>query len=107
MAEDPEFASLRRGLLELLALASVEKDARYAAEIVSALRDVGYPIQEGTAYPLLNKLRRAGLVDHEWRESTSGPPRKYLTLTEAGQQRLKDYRAYWQKLTDMIERIGE
>lgn len=107
MVEDPEFASLRRGLLEMLALASVEKEARYAAEIVTALRDIGYPIQEGTAYPLLNKLRREGLVEHEWRESPSGPPRKYLSLTAAGQQRLKEFRAYWKKLTDMIERIGE
>lgn len=106
MAEDLEFASLRRGLLELLALASVEHKARYAAEIVTALREVGYPVQEGTVYPLLNKLRRAGLVDHEWRESSSGPPRKYLSLTAEGRQRLTEFREYWQKLTNMIERIG-
>ena len=51
-------------------------------------------------------MRREGLVDHEWRESPSGPPRKYLSLTPAGQQRLTEYRSYWQKLTTMIERIG-
>lgn len=73
VTEDPEFASLRQGLLELLTLAAVEYKARYAAEIVTALREVGYPVQEGTVYPLLNKLRRAGLIDHEWRESTLGP----------------------------------
>lgn len=106
MTEDLEFASLRRGLLELLALASVEHKTRYAAEIVTALREVGYPVQEGTVYPLLNKLRRAGLVDHEWRESSSGPPRKYLSLTAEGRQRLTEFREYWQKLTNMIERIG-
>ena len=106
MTEDPEFASLRRGLLELLALAAVEHKARYAAEIVTALRDVGYPVQEGTVYPLLNKMRRAGLVNHEWRESSSGPPRKYLSLTADGKQRLAEFREYWQKLTNMIERIG-
>lgn len=106
MTEDPEFASLRRGLLELLALAAVEHKARYAAEIVTALRDAGYPVQEGTVYPLLNKMRRAGLVDHEWRESSSGPPRKYLSLTAEGEQRLTEFRTYWQKLTNMIERVG-
>lgn len=107
MEEGPEFAALRRGLLELLVLASVEHKVRYAAEIVAALRGVNFPVQEGTAYPLLNKMRREGLVDHEWRESSSGPPRKYLSLTAAGQQRLAEYRKYWQKLTNMIERIGQ
>lgn len=106
MTDSPEFASLRRGLLELLTLASVEHTPRYAAEIITALREAGYPVQEGSTYPLLNKLRRAGLVEHEWRESTSGPPRKYLSLTDAGKKRLTESREYWQKLTDMIERIG-
>lgn len=106
VTEDPEFASRRLGLLELLTLAAVEHEARYAAEIVTALREVGYPVQEGTVYPLLNKLRRAGLIDHEWRESILGPPRKYLSLTMEGDRRLTDFRKYWQKLTSMIEGIG-
>lgn len=106
MTEDSEFATLRRGLLEPLALASVEHKSRYAAEIVTALREAGYPVQEGTVYPLLNRLRRAGLVDHEWQESSSGPPRKYLSLTTEGKLRLGEFQAYWLKLTDIIERIG-
>ncbi|HTF08412.1 MAG TPA: helix-turn-helix transcriptional regulator [Asanoa sp.] len=40
--------------------------SRYVAEILAALR-------EGTLYPLLSKLRRDGLLRHDWRESPSGP----------------------------------
>lgn len=82
MEEDPSLAAVRRGLLEVLTLAAVENSPRYEAEIVSVLRRTGFPAQEGTVYPLLNKLRRAGYVSHEWQESTSGLPRKYLQLTD-------------------------
>ncbi|NLZ58549.1 MAG: PadR family transcriptional regulator [Corynebacterium sp.] len=107
MAEDTGFAALRRGLLEMLVLAAVEKKPRYAAEIMEALRKVKYPVQEGTVYPLLNKLRRANLVEHEWRESSTGPPRKYLSLTAEGKQRLSEFQSYWQELTEMIEGVKQ
>ena len=39
-------------------------------------------VVEGTIYPLLTRLKNAGLLNYRWEESTSGPPRKYYTLTE-------------------------
>lgn len=93
-------------MLEPLVLATIEPGHRYAAEIVAALRDAGFPVQEGTLYPLLTKLRRDGLVEHEWRESSSGPPRKYFTLTDSGRSQLAEFRSYWAELTRMIETIG-
>lgn len=106
MHNDSKLAALRRGMLEPLVLASIEFRRRYAAEIVVALREAGFPVQEGTLYPLLNKLRRDGLVEHEWQESSSGPPRKYLTLTDSGRAQLREFRSYWSALTGMIEAIG-
>jgi PadR family transcriptional regulator PadR len=57
-------------------------------------------------YPLLSKLRREGLLDHEWRESAAGPPRKYYAVTDAGRAQLAEFRAYWNKLSTLIETIG-
>lgn len=99
-------AALRRGLLEPLVLAAVESRQRYAAEIRAALEEAGFPAQEGTLYPLLSKLRRDGLVHHEWRESPSGPPRKYFALTGAGRARLTEFREHWSQLTHVITTIG-
>jgi PadR family transcriptional regulator PadR len=62
--------------------------------------------QEGTLYPLLSKMRREGLLDYEWRESASGPPRKYYRLTDAGRTQLRDFRAYWAALTGLIDTLG-
>jgi PadR family transcriptional regulator PadR len=36
-------------------------------------------------YPLLSRLQRDGLLQHEWQESEQGPPRKYYSVTEYGQ----------------------
>ncbi|MFD2764377.1 PadR family transcriptional regulator [Micromonospora eburnea] len=99
-------AALRRGMLEPLVLASLEAAQRYPAEVVVVLRGAGFPVQEGTLYPLLAKLRREELVSHEWRESPTGPPRKYFNLTSAGEEQLAAFREYWTALTQMIERIG-
>jgi Transcriptional regulator PadR-like family len=32
-------------------------------------------------YPLLGRLRREGMVQSSWRESASGPPRRYYRIT--------------------------
>ncbi|GAA4703899.1 PadR family transcriptional regulator, regulatory protein PadR [Promicromonospora umidemergens] len=106
METTQKLAALRRGLLEPLALAAIEQRQLYAAEIVTAMRNVGFPVQEGTLYPLLSKLRRDGLLGHEWRESASGPPRKYYSLTESGSSQLAEFRSYWSDLTTMINTIG-
>lgn len=104
--DDSKLAALRRGMLEPLVLAAVEVHRHYAAEIVAALREARFPVQEGTLYPLLNRLRRDGLLEHEWEESPSGPPRKYFFLTESGRTQLTEFRNYWLALTDTLETIG-
>jgi PadR family transcriptional regulator, regulatory protein PadR len=106
MQPDSKLVALRRGLLEPLVLAAVEFQQRYAAEIITALQETGFPVQEGTLYPLLSKLRRDGLVRHEWRESLSGPPRKYFSLTDTGRGQLAAFREYWNELSRMINTIG-
>lgn len=107
MNEDPKLLALRRGMLEPFVLASVEHRRRYAVEIAEALGVAGYPVLEGTLYPLLNRLRRDGLVEHEWQESPAGPPRKYLSLTPAGSAQLAQFRDYWAALTDTLATIGK
>jgi PadR family transcriptional regulator PadR len=41
-------------------------------------------VVEGTLYPLLNRLKTAGLAEYRWVESESGPPRKYYSITTLG-----------------------
>jgi len=103
---EAKMAALRRGMLEPAVLAIVEHEQRYAAEIAQLLRASGFPIQDGTLHPLINRLRREGLVTHEWRESPAGPPRKYLTLSAAGREQLGEFRTYLHALATTLDSIG-
>lgn len=77
-------------------MALIEKEPRYGFEIVNLLSGYeGLVISEGTIYPLLSRLNREKLVETEWRESESGPPRKYYDLTAAGRVRLFSFRDEW------------
>ena len=62
-------------------------------------------VVEGTLYPLLTRLRKAGLVDYKWVESTSGPPRKYYTLTENGSEFLSGLNQTWEELVTSTQSI--
>lgn len=70
----------------------------YVPDILRRLADTEFATQEGTSYPLLSKLRREGLVHYEWRESETGPPRKYYQLTESGRAQVHALDQYWLQL---------
>lgn len=106
VAEQDPFKSLRRGLLELAVLTALSVGRLYPAEILERLEGTPFATQEGTLYPLLGKLRREGLLDHEWVESEVGPPRKYHSLTSAGRERLTVLRTYWTDLTEALAQLG-
>lgn len=102
-----KYSTLRRGLLEFLILAIVSNEKVYTAELLQRLSETDFATQEGTLYPLLSKMRRQGLLDYEWHESASGPPRKYYKLTRAGREQLAEFRQYWQQLTSLIDQLGQ
>jgi len=100
------FQFLRRGLLEFLVLAIVSSGDVYVGDLLERLDGTDFATREGTLYPLLSRLRREGLLDHEWQESTAGPPRKYYRLTDAGRAELQAFHAYWASLSHLIEALG-
>jgi len=101
------FSAIRKGLLEFLVLKVVAAEEVYAADILARLAPTEFATQEGTLYPLLSKLRRAGLLDYAWVESGSGPPRKYYRLTAKGKTWLAELDAYWKTLHATVDRMGE
>ena len=86
---------LSRGVVEHCVLALVRDEESYAFEIVRALGERGLVTSEGTIYPLLARLRRDGLVETTWRESDSGPPRRYYRITAAGRHILDGFTTDW------------
>ncbi len=100
-------AQMRKGVLEYCILSIlVDKDA-YTSEILSTLKDSEMIVVEGTIYPLLTRLKNAGLLAYRWEESTSGPPRKYYALTETGKLFLKELDQSWKNLIKSVNNITE
>jgi|SRR5581483_1976539 len=100
----PLIAQLRRGALQYCVLALLAEDERYGFDLVRALGEVeGMVTSEGTIYPLLGRLRRDGLVETSWRESPSGPPRRYYSLTADGHAALAAFAREWRRFRDAVD----
>ena len=95
-------AQMRKGVLELCILAIIAEEEVYPQDIIQRLKDAELIVVEGTLYPLLTRLKNDGLLEYSWRESTTGPPRKYFKITENGQFFLKNLHESWQKLVHSV-----
>jgi PadR family transcriptional regulator len=103
---DTAISQLRRGVLEFCVLALLREGERYSFEIVRTLADAGDMVtSEGTLYPLLGRLRRDGVVESTWRESPSGPPRRYYQLTADGRAALSAFSAEWARFRTSVDTI--
>jgi PadR family transcriptional regulator PadR len=95
-------AQMRKGVLEYCILSILRDEDKYASEILDTLKDAKMLVVEGTIYPLLTRLKNAGLLSYRWEESTSGPPRKYYGLTETGKVFLKELNTTWDELRTAV-----
>ena len=99
---------VRKGLLELCVLNSLAGEERYGYDLVKALVNVpGLGVTEGTIYPLLSRLRVAGLIASRLEESTSGPARKYYSLTKEGRRLMDAMNAYMAELNQSVDQLKE
>jgi len=96
---------MRKGILEFCILNIISRGEVYASDMLVELTSAKIMVVEGTLYPLLTRLRKAGLVDYKWVESTSGPPRKYYKLTGNGKGFLSQLDATWGELMNSTNKI--
>jgi PadR family transcriptional regulator PadR len=101
-------AQLRKGALEMAALASVWQGRLYGLEIIRFLESHSrLVLGEGTIYPILNRLKAEGLLTSEWVEAEAGHPRKYYSLTETGRVRLRLMAEAWTSFSSGLSRLLE
>jgi len=97
---------MRKGILEFCILQIISRGEVYASDMLGELTSAKIMVVEGTLYPLLTRLRKAGLVDYKWVESTSGPPRKYYTLKDEGSDFLSKLSLTWKELVSSTNKIS-
>lgn len=95
-------SQMRKGFLEFPVLLIIGAKPTYAPDILKQLKKANLLVVEGTLYPLLSRLKRSGLVEYEWEESKSGPPRKMYTITKDGQNVLDQLEASWESLNTSV-----
>lgn len=96
---------MRRGVLEYSILLILTAGDEYASSIIQKLKDVNIIVAEGTTYPLLIRLKKLGLLNYRWEESTQGPPRKYYMITDLGREQLAELDNAWDELAKGIDTI--
>lgn len=106
---DSRRSQLIKGLAEMALLCVLRGGPRYGLELLDRLHhDAGLEVADGTIYPLLHRLERAGLVTADWQTDTdNGRPRKYYALTTKGEAELAAMLEEWRTLRTKLDRLTD
>ena len=99
-------AQVKKGILSFIVLNILSRKHVYGYELMDEIQRVSsYNIAEGTVYPLLDRLKRDGLVTSEWVHQPTGLPRKYYYITKKGETTLEIMNEHWSNLSSSINKI--
>ena len=102
-------AETLKGHLELLLLAAVEPGPAHGYAIAEQLRarsDGAFDLSEGTLYPALHRLERAGLLASRWSE-VNGRRRRVYQLTRTGHRALAKAHGEWREFARAMQAVVE
>ncbi|BDD06352.1 PadR family transcriptional regulator [Aureibacter tunicatorum] len=99
-------SQVKKGTLAFIILNTLQNRELYGYELIETVRvHTEIEIAEGTLYPLMNRLKKEGLVEAKWVEQESGIPRKYYNLTVSGVKTLEKMSKYWNELEESIKKL--
>ena len=101
-------ADLIKGSSEALLLYLIAQQPMYGYQIIKELnkRSQGYfQFKEGTLYPALHRLEKAGLIENKWQMLTGGRQRRYYYLTAKGENVLAERMSQWNEFIAAVNLI--
>ena len=99
---------LLKGTTDSLLLCLIVYQPMYGYQIIKELekRSQGYfQFKEGTLYPALHRLERAGLIQGKWQKLPTGQERRYYYMTQEGKKALAERLAVWQHFSTAVDLI--
>ncbi len=105
MEYDREFLTGTVGVLLLSLLAEREMYGYEILQEAERRSARAFQLKEGTLYPALHQMERAGLLRSRWRESPAGRARKYYGLTRKGRRRAQSKRRQWASISAAMRAI--
>jgi PadR family transcriptional regulator PadR len=100
-------ADTLKGHLDMLLLAIVEETPRHGYAVIEELRrqsDDAFDLPEGTVYPALHRLERAGLLSSEWAD-VGGRRRRVYRVTAGGRRALGEKHKEWLQFASAVQRV--
>jgi DNA-binding PadR family transcriptional regulator len=101
-------AQLLKGNTDILLLSLLVREPMYGYQMIKELerRSQGFfRLGEGTLYPVLHRLERAGLVKARWERLPNGGERRYYSLTRRGERRLEEQASAWARFASAVDLI--
>ena len=100
-------SQLLKGVLDMCLLSLIADEPSYGYEMAAKLKVRGLQlVSDGSIYPTLSRLQKAGLVEGYFVEADgSGPPRKYYRIVESGRERLDEWSGEWKNLSAGVTAI--
>ena len=98
-------SQMRKGIHEYCILSIIRQGEAYPSDIAEKMKKANLSILEGTLYPLLTRLKNAGMLNYRWVESSSGPPRKYFSLSKEGEKFYQELSNTWQELSTAVNSL--
>ena len=98
---------LIKGHLDPLVMAIVEREPMHGYQVIEELRRRSrgdFDLPEGTVYPALYRLERAGLLRSTWAVE-SGRRRRVYALTRKGRRALEVKRKEWRGFSSSIDTV--
>jgi transcriptional regulator len=94
-----------KGHLDMIVLAALAPGPAHGYGIIQEIRrrsGGAFDLPEGTIYPALHRLEKAGLLSSRWTSADSGRKRRVYSLTRRGSRALVEQRAVWDRFADAI-----
>jgi transcriptional regulator len=94
--------------LELLILKTLARGPQHGFGIALHIEEASSAllrVEEGSLYPALHRLEKAGVIDAEWTVTENGRRARVYRLTKAGRKRLKETEESWATLTEGVRRV--
>ena len=96
------------GTLEMLVLKTLRLEPMHGwgiGERIQQLSKDAFRVNQGTLYPVLERLQQQGLVTCEWRASDNNRRAKYYILTRAGTRKLQAEQREWTRSSEAVNLI--
>jgi PadR family transcriptional regulator PadR len=100
-------SQMRKGVLEFCVLSVISQGEAYPSDIIEKMKAANFQLLEGTLYPLLTRLKNAGMLNYRWVESSSGPPRKYFSLTDSGLEFYQELANTWTEMVNAVKSVTQ